>query len=294
MTKLRTMTLHGNRVAYRDEGAGEPLLLIHGMGASSGAWRGVIPRLANKYRVIAPDLLGHGQSDKPRGDYSVGAFAVVMRDLLDALDIAQVTVVGHSLGGGVAMQFAYQHREYCRRLVLISSGGLGTDVGIGLRMLSLPGSELVLPLLASWPAIRAGTMLRSLLTYCRRDAEVAELSEVSRAQSSLSNRHTRQAFLRTLRSVVDHRGQAVSALNRLHFAAGLPTLIISGEQDRVIPVAHAYAGHAALPGSRLHVLPGVGHHPPVQRPNTVAALIDDFIAGSGEHHHRTRRGRYVA
>jgi pimeloyl-ACP methyl ester carboxylesterase len=294
MTELRTMTLHGDRVAYRDEGAGEPLLLIHGMGASSFAWRAMIPRLANKYRVIAPDLLGHGQSDKPRGDYSVGAFAVLMRDLLDALDVTKVTVVGHSLGGGVAMQFAHQHSEYCRRLVLISSGGFGTDVGIGLRMLSLPGSELVLQLLASWPAIQAGTILRWSLKYCRREAEVAELSEASRAQSSLSNRNARQAFLRTLRSVVDHRGQAVSAMNRLHFAAGLPTLIIGGEQDRVIPIAHAYAAHAALPGSRLNVLPGVGHHPPVQCPDTVSALIDDFIAASSERNHRRRRSRHVA
>ena len=145
MTNLQTMTLHGDRVAYRDEGAGEVLLLIHGMGGSSFSWRAVIPQLAKKYRVIAPDLLGHGESDKPRGDYSLGAFAVWLRDLLDALDIPKATVVGHSLGGGVAMQFAHQHRDYCQRLVLISSGGLGNDVGRLLRLLSLPGAELVLP-----------------------------------------------------------------------------------------------------------------------------------------------------
>ena len=157
------MMLHGDRVAYRDEGAGEVLLLVHGMGGSSNSWSGVIPLLAKKYRVIAPDLLGHGESDKPRGDYSVGAFAVLLRDLLDALDVTRVTVIGHSLGGGIAMQFAHQHRQYCERIVLISSGGFGGDVGRVLRLLSLPGSELVLPLIASRHAVLAGNALRALM-----------------------------------------------------------------------------------------------------------------------------------
>jgi len=171
--------------------------------------------LARKYRVIAPDLLGHGQSDKPRGDYSVGAFAVLLRDLLDALDVSRVTVVGHSLGGGIAMQFAHQHRQYCERIVLISSGGFGGDVGRVLRLLSLPGSELVLPVIASRPAVLAGNAVRALMGS----------SDRFKARPSLSNRDNRQAFLRTLRSVVDFRGQAVSALNRLCFHGVLPALI---------------------------------------------------------------------
>ncbi len=283
MTNLRTMTLHGDRVAYRDEGAGEVLLLVHGMGGSSSSWREIVPRLAKKYRVIAPDLLGHGESDKPRGDYSLGAFAVWLRDLLDELGIPQATVIGHSLGGGVALQFAHQHRDYCRRLVLISSGGLGEDVGRLLRILSLPGAEIMLSMIASRPAIGVGNTLRALLTS---DQEVSRFSETLRAHASLSNPDSRQAFLRTLRAVVDRRGQAVCALNRLHFHADLPSLIISGEQDRVIPVEHARAAHAALPNSRLHVIPDVWHHPQVERPDTVADLIDDFIAGPEEGHSR--------
>jgi pimeloyl-ACP methyl ester carboxylesterase len=269
---LKTMTLHGNRVAYRDEGTGEVLLLVHGMGGSSDTWSGVIPLLAKKYRVIAPDLLGHGESDKPRGDYSVGAFAVVFRDLLDALDVPRVTVVGHSLGGGIAMQFAHQHRQYCERIVLISSGGFGDYVGRVLRLLSLPGSELVLPVIASRPAVLAGNTLRALTGS----------SDRFKARPSLSNRDNRQAFLRTLRSVVDFRGQAVCALNRLGFHLVLPALIISGDQDRVIPFEHAHAAHRILPGSRLHVIPGVHHHPPTERPETVAGLIDEFVATTGE------------
>ena len=269
---LKAMMLHGDRVAYRDEGTGEVLLLVHGMGGSSNTWSGVIPLLAKKYRVIAPDLLGHGASDKPRGDYSVGAFAVLLRDLLDALGVARVTVVGHSLGGGIAMQFAHQHRQYCERMVLISSGGFGGDVGRVLRLLSLPGSELVLPVIASRPAIVAGNALRALMGSADR----------FKARPSLSNPDHRQAFLRTLRSVVDFRGQAVTALNRLSFRDVLPALIISGDEDRVIPVEHARAAHEILPNSRLHVLPGVRHHPPTERPEAVASLIDEFVAATAE------------
>jgi pimeloyl-ACP methyl ester carboxylesterase len=269
---LKTITLHGDRVAYRDEGAGEVLLLVHGMGGSSNTWSGVIPLLAKKYRVIAPDLLGHGESDKPRGDYSVGAFAVLLRDLLDALDVTRVTVIGHSLGGGIAMQFAHQHRQYCERIVLISSGGFGGDVGRVLRLLSLPGSELVLPVLMSRPALLAGNALRALMGSSNR----------FHAHPSLSNRDHRQAFLRTLRSVVDFHGQAVSALNRLCFSAVLPALIISGDQDGVIPVEHARAAHQTMPNSRLHIIRGVNHHPPTERPEDVAHLIDDFVATTAD------------
>ena len=265
---MGSVTIHGDRVAYRDEGAGEVLLLIHGMGGSSQTWQNVIPILARKYRVIAPDLLGHGQSDKPRGDYSVGAFAVLVRDLLDHLGITKVTVVGHSLGGGIAMQFAHQHRQYCTRMVLISSGGFGDDVGRVLRLLSLPGSELVLPLLASKPAMLAGNAIRALSGSATRFP----------LRPSLSHRDHRQAFLRTLRSVVDVHGQAVSAVNRLACNAELPSLIISGDADHVIPVEHARTAHAMLPHSLLRILPGVHHHPPTEEPDTVARLIDEFVA----------------
>ena len=230
----------------------------------------MIPLLAKKYRVIAPDLLGHGQSDKPRGDYSVGAFAVLLRDLLDELGITRVTVVGHSLGGGIAMQFAHQHRQYCKRIVLISSGGFGGDVGRVLRLLSLPGSEFVLP--------------DDGVEACRHRRQCAEgadgIRRPLRSRPALSNRDNRRAFLRTLRSVVDFRGQAVSALNRLCFSADLPALIISGDQDRVIPVEHARAAHATMPNSRLHVLAGVRHHPPTEEPETVAGLIDEFLTAA--------------
>lgn len=275
MNEMKFLDLHGDRVAYRDEGSGEVLLLIHGMAGSSDAWRELIPRLAKNYRVVAPDLLGHGQSTKPRGDYSLGAFAVWLRDLLDELGIARATIVGHSLGGGVAMQFIYQHPDYCERVILISSGGLGPDVGWILRLLSAPGAEFVLPIIAPTPVLKAGNKIGSWFTSAGMRAPRA--SEIWRAYSSFSDRPTRDAFLRTLRSVVDYRGQAVSALNRLHVRSELPTLAIWGEDDEIIPVEHGYAAQAARPGSRLEVLPGVGHFAHVEAPNEVADIIDDFM-----------------
>ncbi|UXA16336.1 alpha/beta fold hydrolase [Mycobacterium sp. SMC-4] len=276
MSSTKFLDLHGDRLAYQDAGGGEDtLLLIHGMAGSSATWREVIPQLAKNYRVVAPDLLGHGQSAKPRSDYSLGAFAVLLRDFLDELGITRATVVGQSLGGGVAMQFVYQHPDYCERLVLISSGGLGPDVGWTLRLLSAPGAELLLPVIAPTPVVSVGNKLRSWLSA--GGIQSPRGAEMWSAYSSLSDSATRQAFLKTLRSVVDYRGQSVSALNRLHLKAELPTMVIWGDEDRVIPVEHGYEVQAALPECRLEVLPGVGHFPHVERPFEVVELLENFI-----------------
>ena len=276
MNEVKFLQLHGDRIAYRDEGNGEVVLLIHGMAGSSETWRSVIPPLSKKFRVIAPDLLGHGESAKPRTDYSLGAFAVWLRDFLDELGVSRATVVGHSLGGGVAMQFVYQHPDYAQRLILISSGGLGPDVGWVLRLLSAPGAEFVLPIVAPPPVLSVGNKLRSWMKGAGiRSPRGAELWS---AYSSLSDAQTRQSFLRTLRSVVDYRGQAVSALNRLRLREDLPVMAIWGERDGIIPVDHAYAAHEARTDSRLEVLPDVGHFAQVEAPEQVVELIEDFIA----------------
>ncbi len=281
MSEMRYLDLHGERVAYLDVGTGDALLLIHGMAGSSATWRAVIPALSKKYRVLAPDLQGHGESTKPRGDYSLGAFAASLRDMLDELGITRATVIGQSLGGGVAMQFAYQHREYCERLVLIGSGGLGPDLNWMLRFLSAPGAELLLPVVAPRPVLNVGNKLRSWFTSAGVQAPRA--GEMWSAYSSLADPETRQAFLRTLRSVVDYRGQAVSALGKIHVSRGLPTLLIWGDEDRIIPVAHGRAAHDAVPGSRLEILPGVGHFPHVEAPTAVVDILDDFITTTAGH-----------
>lgn len=276
MPDAKFLDLHGDRIAFLDEGQGEVVLLLHGMAGSSATWRSVIGPLSRKYRVIAPDLIGHGQSAKPRSDYSLGAFAVFLRDLLDELGVTSATIVGHSLGGGVAMQFTYQHPDYCQRLILISSGGLGQEVGWALRLLSAPGAELILPIIAPSPVLAGGEKVRSWLA--RFGIQTPRGDEIWSGYSSFADRETRHSFLRTLRSVVDYRGQSVSALNRLGVKADTPTMAIWGDQDAIIPVEHAFAAHEARPGTRLEVLTGVGHFPQVERPTEVVDLIDDFIS----------------
>ena len=273
---LRHVTIHGHRVGYRRAGDGETVVLVHGLAGSSRTWRPVMPALAGTHDVIAPDLLGHGESAKPMGDYSLGAHASGLRDLLDALGIERATIVGHSFGGGVAMQLAYQYPERCDRLVLVASGGLGREVSWLLRMLTLPGAAQLMPLVFQpWLANR-GTRVGAFIG--RRGLEAPKLSELWRSYSALAGTENRNAFLRTIRTVVEPGGQSVSALDRLHLAAHLPTLIVWGTRDEIIPVAHADVAHEAIPNSRLELLDGVGHFPHTEAPVRFVEALSDFLA----------------
>lgn len=271
------LVLHGHEVAYRMAGEGETILLIHGMAGSSDTWRHVMPQLARHYRVIAPDLPGHGRSDKPgAGDYSLGAYANGLRDLLTALDVERATIVGQSLGGGVAMQLAYQHPEQCERLVLVSSGGLGREVSLMLRLLAAPGAELVLKVAVPSFVRDGGDAVRRWLGS--QGIRANRIDEMWRAYASLGDAETRQAFLRTLRSVIDIGGQSVSAHDRLYLADAMATLVIWGDADPIIPVSHAEAAHQTMPGSRVEILPGVGHFPQVEAPERLTELLLDFLS----------------
>jgi pimeloyl-ACP methyl ester carboxylesterase len=274
--ELRELTLHGRRVTYRTAGQGPVLLLIHGMAGSATTWKHVMPALSERFTVVAPDLLGHGCSDKATGDYSLGALASSLRDLLVALGHDRVTVVGQSYGGGVAMQMAYQYPERCERLVLVNSGGLGREVNRLLSLLSLPGSEAVLLLACSKPVLHVIESAGSLAAKLRVKLPPV-VAEIWRSYSSLGDDQTRRSFLRTLRAVIDRRGQAVSATDRLHLAAEMPTLIVWGSNDPVIPVEHAYEAHEGIAGSRLEIFEGVGHYPHVEAPERFVAVLTDFI-----------------
>jgi pimeloyl-ACP methyl ester carboxylesterase len=265
MFELRETVLHGHRIGYRVAGSGPVVLLIHGMLNNSRHWRGVAERLAEHHTVIAPDLHGHGHSAGPMGDYSLGAHAAGIRDLLAGLGIERVTVVGHSLGGGVAMQFFYQFPERCERLVLVSSGGLGREVSWPLRLAAAPGVEGLLAGATSGPVLRA---LR------RVDSPYAAAAH--RALSSLGDAPSRRGFLWTLRSVIDLKGQKVYAGDRLYLLADMPTLIVWGGRDHTIPVAHGRAAHAAAPGSRFDLLPEARHFPHLEDPEGLAEAIGRF------------------
>ncbi len=274
---LQETTIHGHRVAYRKAGEGPLIVLIHGVTASSVVWELVGPRLARHHTVLAPDLLGHGQSAKPRGDYSMGAFASGIRDLVLSLELGPATVVGHSLGGGVAMQFAYQFPERVGRLALISSGGLGREVNGLLRAATFPGSELVLPMLAGRHVLTAGRAVGRALSAMRVPLG-NDAIEMARGHASLGDPQSRTAFVHTLRASVDVGGQRVQAVDRLYLAAEIPLLILWGARDRIIPADHGRRAHELVPGSRFELFERAGHFPHLDEPERFVATVEDWIA----------------
>jgi pimeloyl-ACP methyl ester carboxylesterase len=268
--------LHGHPVSYLCDGDGPALVLIHGITSNSQTWRAVLPGLAEHYTVIAPDLLGHGLSAKPRGDYSLGSFASGIRDLLLALGHPRATVVGHSLGGGIAMQLAYQFPERVERLALVSSGGLGRDVSLLLRAATLPAADYVLPLMCR----------RGLRDTARAVAGVlgrfgwkpsANLQGMAEGFASLGDDGARRAFVHTARSIIEPSGQRVSATDRLYLAEAMPTLIVWGDRDPMIPSAHGVAAHEAMPHSRLEIFEEAGHFPFNDDPMRFVSVLSDFM-----------------
>ncbi len=268
--------LHGRRAVYRIAGEGPPVVLVHGMLNSSSHWQSVAMDLAAEHTVIAPDLIGHGDSAAPRGDYSLGAHAASIRDLLTALGMERATIVGHSLGGGVAMQFFYQFPARVQRLVLVSSGGLGHEVSPMLRTAALPGMSAALSLAAHPRLLETlwgtGARLRSM--GVRHGAYV---QAVARALRPLERPQAREAFLQTLRAVIDVRGQRVSATDRLYLLESMPTMIVWGERDNTIPLDHGRQAHEAIPHSRFRTLPGAAHFPHLEDPEALAALLREFL-----------------
>ncbi len=276
LPSVRYQTIHGHRRAYRMMGEGPPIVLIHGIGDSSASWVPIMSRLAETNTVIAPDLLGHGNSDKPRADYSAAAYANGMRDLMEFLGIDRATVVGHSLGGGVAAQVAYQYPDRVERLVLVSSGGVGREVSPLLRLCAAPMSDaLLIPVRLPLGRLGISFALNALKAVGHdlgRDAD-----ELKRVFESLPDGSTRGAFTRTLRSVVDWRGQVVTMLDRCYLVEKMPVLILWGEHDGVIPVSHAHVAHLALPSSELVVFEEAGHFPHHTDPDRFLAVLRTFI-----------------
>jgi len=264
-------------VIYRVAGSGPPVVLIHGMINSSVHWESVALRLADSYTVIAPDLIGHGDSATPRGDYSLGAHAAGIRDLLAAIGVDSATIVGHSLGGGIAMVFFYQFPQRVERLALISSGGLGHEVSPLLRGAALPGASALLAL-AAHRSVPAALMHASERLRRRGSSKGVYLRAIARALQPLERAGAREAFLQTLRSVIDVRGQRVSALDRLYLLEdAMPTMVVWGGRDHTIPVLHGRRTHEAVPGSRFEILPRAAHFPNLEDPEGLAAVLRDFL-----------------
>lgn len=299
--RRESRVIHGYRRAFllagRPLGTAPVLWMIHGIGDSSRTWEGVLPLLGTDYTIVAPDLLGHGASDKPRADYSIGGFANGMRDLMAVLGVERATVVGHSLGGGVAMQFAYQYPEHVERLVLVCSGGLGLEVSPLLRAAALPGAFTVIGLSTASRVRGAGLCVARALARLgvleRNDVE-----DVAVIWEGLRDRSTRQAFLRTLRAVIDPRGQSVTSRDRLYLAAEVPVLLVWGIRDPIVPVIHAAHAAELLPQARLALIPRAGHMPHRVAPETFATELRHFLTTTApaqydvhEIHERLRTGQ---
>ena len=270
------LTIHGHRFVVRRGGSGPTLVLLHGMAGDSLTWAAAAHELKERFTIIAPDLLGHGESSTQATDYSLGAHATVVRDIMRMLDCEHATVAGQSFGGGVALQFAYQFPEMCERLVLVSSGGLGREVATLLRALSLPGASYVLGAFSSSMFTSAGRTLAAKLEPCGIRVS-AEVGEIWKSYLSLADPARREAFLQTLRAVIDHRGQSVSAADRLYLTERMPSMIVWGGHDPIIPIKHAYEAAEAIPNSRLEIFENAGHFPHCESPRRFARLIGDFV-----------------
>jgi pimeloyl-ACP methyl ester carboxylesterase len=275
----RTVVLHGHQLSYLDSGTGTVVLFIHGILGSHRNWAHLIDRMDDDHRVIVPDLFGHGHSAKPVGDYSLGAHAATLRDLLDRLGIDRVTLVGHSLGGGIAMDFYYLFPERVHRLVLVASGGLGREVNPVLRSATLPGAEWVLPVIASgWVRARAETAGRVMTKVGWKPS--SDITAIWQGFTSLGDGESRRAFLATTRSVIDPGGQTVSAHDYLPDVLPIPTLIVWGSRDRMIPAWHAIRAQQSIPECQVELFEGAGHFPHLDEPDRFADLLRDFIATS--------------
>lgn len=274
--RVQHVTIHGHRRAYVVTGSGPALLLLHGLGCDHTTWAPVIGSLARRYTVIAPDLLGHGESDKPRADYSVGGYANGMRDLLTVLGIDRVSVVGHSFGGGVAMQFAYQFPERTERLILVGSGGLGPEVTPAIRAITTPGFHQAMGLL-TLPGVRhVGTAgMRALAaTGVRATRDLTELADI---YDSFKDPRTRAAIRHVVRAVVDWRGQIVTMADRAYLTEAMPMCVVWGRNDQVIPVRHAGNAAALAPSARVEIIPNAGHFPHKDHPQRFVKIVNDFI-----------------
>lgn len=271
--------VHGHRASFLTAGRpdGRPvLLLVHGLAGDKHTWDPVLDRLGEHAYVLAPDLPGHGDAEEAGGDCSIPGYAAYLRDLLRVLGVSRVTVVGHSLGGGIAMQMTYLFPDLVSRLVLVDAGGLGPEVSLALRAATLPGAELVLPVISAPPMRALARWTGQVLTAVGAPPRPGVV-ELGRGVGLLARASSRRSFLRTVRTSVSLHGQAVDARDRLYLTALLPTLVVWGARDAIIPVQHGAAMHEAAPGSELEVLEQAGHFPHVDEPVRFTRLVVSFL-----------------
>ncbi|MET0698136.1 MAG: alpha/beta fold hydrolase [Mycobacterium sp.] len=270
------LRLTGGSMGYTIAGEGPALLLVHGLGGNRGTWRHLIGQLSRTHTVVAPDLPGHGESDPPAGDYSLGAHACALRDLMLSLGHRKFSIIGHSLGGGVALQTAYQFPERIDRLILIGSGGLGSEVSLVLRAATLPGANAVVAALSAIPE----TVTNCALSVIPKAISGPDADVLAGVLAGLRGSKRRTAFLRTARSVIDWRGQAVSAQRQTALLSGLPVMVAWGADDSTIPPHHHRAFADQVPGAVTFEIPGAGHYPHETNSAQLLPAIQEFLSST--------------
>jgi pimeloyl-ACP methyl ester carboxylesterase len=273
-----TVLVDGNEIAYLESGAPDApaVLLVHGLLSDSGTWLADLePLAARGLRPIAVDLIGHGRSAKPPGTYLLDDFAQMLDGFMAALDLDSATVCGHSLGGAIAIHFGYHYPKRVHRLVLVSAGGLGREVNPALRMLSLRGAEALTGAVMGRATVQRVLRSPRLHRLCRVTPE--RLPNLRRIGGTLFRADSRAAFFRSLRGVIGPRGQLGSFIEMEYLGAQLPTLLVWSDKDVIIPVSHAHATHAHLPGSTLVLFEGGGHEPHRRNAAKFADAVASFV-----------------
>jgi pimeloyl-ACP methyl ester carboxylesterase len=266
----RVTVVHGIPIAWTEMGSGPPLVLLHGLGDSHRTWRLVAPRLAKRFRVLMPDLPGHGLSGRPDAPYTLGWYAQIVLAWLDALEIERAHVVGHSFGGGVAQWLVLEARERVDRLGLVACGGFGPEVSLGLRLAAFPvlGGALAQPLMG------LGTQVLMRLGGQRSSGEVARTAWMNSAPGS------GMAFHRTVAGCIDLLGQHMQTWDRIHQVKELPPLAIFwGEEDPILPIAQARGACARIEGTTFFAYPRVGHFPHLEASERFVGDVLVFLGG---------------
>lgn len=270
------VTVDGMRTQYLEAGVGPPLLLLHGYEQSATSWRWVIPALARTHRVLALSLPGHGDTDPAVGGYAPGRdLAPFVAGFLEALAVGSFDVVGNSVGGAVALRLALAEPRRVRTLTLVSSAGLGRDVNPLLVLAGLPVMGELAILISRVPG---GDLLRTTMSAAMLFAQpwrvpgefVAEQHALGRRAGQL------EAATATARALFDVSGQREVLLDHLHTLT-MPTLVVWGGCDYVLPAYQAQAAVDRLPRGRLSLFPGCGHLPHVERPERFAAVLGEFL-----------------
>jgi pimeloyl-ACP methyl ester carboxylesterase len=270
----RFVEVGGLRVRYRSAGeCGSVLVLLHGIGRTLEDWSENMLALGKSHRVFAPDFPGCGFSDKPVLPYTTPFLAGFVRDFLRVLNLERAILVGNSMGGGISLEFSALFPELLEGLVLVAPAGMGPKGAQFLGLCSIPGFGEVISRPSRVGSRRALELLfadRSLMTQARaeRDFELSNQPGATRA------------FLKMLRFMANRRGAKPAFYNRsLENAANLrvPTLIVWGVQDHILPVEYAPVAAKIIPGSKLQIYDPCGHFPMLERAQEFNALLLEFL-----------------